>query len=246
MISALLFDFGGTLDGPAHWLDRFLAQYRAAGMRLSRAGLDPAFDHATRTAYRAGATIRRFSLRDLVRFLVGQQTEHLLREGPSPIRTHLAAIGSRGRHQLVEQVSETFVAETMRGLERSRQLLDRLRPHFQLAVVSNFYGNLGKILAEARVAKLVDAAIDSTCVGIFKPEPGIFEAALSALGAKADASAMIGDSLDKDCAPARRLGLTTVWYHPPGANGVPPGRDAQVHANYTISSLDEIAEIAWR
>jgi hypothetical protein len=40
-ITALLFDFGGTLDGPAHWLDRFLASYRNAGIDISRADLDP-------------------------------------------------------------------------------------------------------------------------------------------------------------------------------------------------------------
>lgn len=246
MISALLFDFGGTLDGPAHWLDRFLGQYRAAGLRLSRAWLDPAFQHATRMAYSAGGPIRRFSLRDLARFLVGQQSDYLLREGPPPIRQRFAALGARGRHRMVEQITEAFAEETLGGLERSRRVLERLRPHFQIAVVSNFYGNLDRILAEARMAKLVDSAIDSTCVGVFKPEPGIFEAALAALGVKADASAMVGDSLDKDCAPARRLGLTTVWYHPPGANGVPPGGEARVHADYTISSLEEIAEIAWR
>lgn len=246
MIAALLFDFGGTLDGPAHWLDRFLGQYRAAGLRLSRAGLDPAFQHATRIAYRAGRPIRHFLLRDLVRFLVGQQSDYLLHEGSPPIRQRFAALDSGGRHRLVEQITEAFAAETFGGLERSRRVLERLRPHFQIAVVSNFYGNLDRILAEARMATLVDAAIDSTCVGVFKPEPGIFEAALAALGVKADASAMIGDSLDKDCAPARRLGLTTVWYHPPGANGVPPGRAARGHADFMISSLEEIAEIAWR
>jgi HAD superfamily hydrolase (TIGR01509 family) len=246
MISALLFDFGGTLDGPAHWLDRFLAQYRAAGLALSREGLDPAFDYATRVAYRAGGPIRRFSLRDLVRFLVGQQSEHLLREGPPPIRASIAAMDPRGRHRLVEQITESFAAETLRGLEHSRAVLERLRPHFQIAIVSNFYGNLDRILAEARFGELVDAAIDSSRVGIFKPAPGIFEAALGALGVKADASAMIGDSLDKDCAPARRLGLTTVWYHPPGSDGVRPPHQEQAPADYMIASLEEIAEIAWR
>ena len=48
MISALFFDFGGTLDGPLHWLDRFLVQYRAAGANLSREQLDRAFEHATK------------------------------------------------------------------------------------------------------------------------------------------------------------------------------------------------------
>jgi hypothetical protein len=40
---AILFDFGGTLDGPSHWHDRFLARYRASGLGLSRDELDSAY-----------------------------------------------------------------------------------------------------------------------------------------------------------------------------------------------------------
>jgi FMN phosphatase YigB (HAD superfamily) len=245
MISALLFDFGGTLDGPAHWLDRFLAQYRAAGIGISREGLDSAFDHATRTAYRAAGVVRRFALKDLVRFLVGQQMEFLVRSGPDAIRARLAAADARERHQMVERITEAFVAETASGLEHSRRVLERLGPRFRIAVVSNFYGNLDRIIDEARMSKLVDAAIDSSRVGIFKPDPGIFEAALAALSVKADASAMIGDSLEKDCAPARRLGLTTVWYRPAGSNGSELHRGDRSCADYTIGTLEELAEIQW-
>jgi putative hydrolase of the HAD superfamily len=245
MISALLFDFGGTLDGPAHWLDRFLAQYRAAGIEISREGLDPAFDHATRAAYRAAGVIRRFALKDLVRFLVGQQMEFLARTGPDAIRARLTATDAHGRHELVERVTAGFVAETARGLERSRRVLEQLGPRFRIAIVSNFYGNLDRIIDEARMSKLVDAAVDSSRVGIFKPEPGIFEAALAALAVKADASAMIGDSLDKDCAPARRLGLTTVWYRPLTSQGPGRHRGDQSPADYTIGALEELADIQW-
>ena len=70
-IVALLFDFGGTLDGRSHWLDRFLAQYKAASVEMTRAELDPAFDYATKTGYRATRVITRFGLKDLVRFRGG-------------------------------------------------------------------------------------------------------------------------------------------------------------------------------
>src|SRR5207253_8190587 len=49
---AILFDYGGTLDGPAsHWLPRFLQLYRDAGVALTFERFRGAFDHATRCGY---------------------------------------------------------------------------------------------------------------------------------------------------------------------------------------------------
>src|SRR4051812_20588429 len=49
---AILFDYGGTLDGPAsHWLPRFLQLYRRAGVELRFERFRAAFDHATRCGY---------------------------------------------------------------------------------------------------------------------------------------------------------------------------------------------------
>src|SRR5271163_3663629 len=114
-ITALLFDFGGTLDGPAHWLDRFLVSYRAAGIEISRAELDPAFDDATRIGYGATRVVSRFGLTDLVRFLVGHQFEYLRKSGPDVLRKVLDDSGAGGRHRYVEAVTRAFVHDTSAG-----------------------------------------------------------------------------------------------------------------------------------
>jgi FMN phosphatase YigB (HAD superfamily) len=243
MITALLFDFGGTLDGPKHWLDRFLVHYRAAGIDIERSELDPAFEHATRIGYKAGRVVQRFGLVDLVRFLAGNQVEFLARSGPQPIRERMAADGPQGRHRAVEQITAGFVEETRAGLAQSRTVLAGLRPRFRLGIVSNFYANLDRVIAEARLANLVDATVDSNRVGVFKPEPGIFEAALRAIGAAARDAAMVGDSLDKDCRPARALGLTTVWFNAGGARiAESAGKQA---ADFTIADLEELKALEW-
>src|SRR5579863_8738751 len=141
-ITTLLFDFGGTLDGPAHWLDRFLAGYRAAGIEISRAELDPAFEHATRIGYGATRVVARFGLTDLVRFLVGHQFEYLRKSGPDPLRARLDEAGAAGRHRYVEAVTNSFVRETSNGLAHSREVVGALKGRFKLGIVSNFYGNL--------------------------------------------------------------------------------------------------------
>jgi len=242
-INALLFDFGGTLDGPAHWLDRFLATYRAAGVEISRAELDPAFDHATRIGYGATKVITRFGLTDLVRFLVGHQFEHLRQSGPPKVRALLDDRGAKGRHRIVESITTSFVRDTSAGMEHSRGVLATLEGRFRMGVVSNFYGNLDRILADARLERFFDAVADSSRVGIFKPEPGIFEAALKKMRCAPESVAMIGDSLNKDCAPAKKLGLRTVWLRADSSRPVPDGAGAL--ADITIGSIDEVARIQW-
>jgi putative hydrolase of the HAD superfamily len=238
--TALLFDFGGTLDGPTHWLDRFLASYRGAGVEISRAELDPAFDHATRIGYGATRVVARFGLTDLVRFLVGHQFEYLRKSGPDALRRILDDSGAAGRHRFVEHVTNSFVRETSAGLAHSRDVVGPLKGRFKLGIVSNFYGNLDRILVEAKLDRFFAAVADSSRVGIFKPEPGIFEDALRKLRCAPESAAMIGDSLAKDCAPARKLGMRTVWLRTNPHSG---GDVAD--ADFTIQSIDEVAQIQW-
>jgi HAD superfamily hydrolase (TIGR01549 family) len=242
-ISAILFDFGGTLDGPVHWLDRFLAHYRAAGIEISRAGLDPAFDAATRIGYGATNILSRFGLTDLVRFLIGHQVENLLKSGPPNIRTILEEGGAKGRHRIVEAITTSFVSQTMAGLEHSREVMAALNSRFKLGVVSNFYGNLDRVLADARLERYFAAVVDSSRLGIFKPEPGIYEDALKKIRTGPAETAMVGDSLSKDCAPAKAIGIRTVWLRADSNHTLAESADSI--ADVTIESLDEVARLQW-
>lgn len=244
MTAVLLFDFGGTLDGPLHWLDRFLAQYRAAGVEVGRDELDHAFDHATRAGYRTTKVIQRFGLAELVRFHAGNQVEFLAHQGPEPIRTRLTSMDSKGRHRLVAQITAGFVRTTREGMQASRAVLATLKRRFRIGVVSNFYGNLDRILQEAEMTKMIESITDSSRIGIFKPDLAIYRAALRSLGVAADAAAMIGDSLSKDCAPAHQLGMKTVWYR--SSVSTHPNTEAKPgEIDFTVSSLDELAGLPW-
>jgi putative hydrolase of the HAD superfamily len=255
--TAILFDFGGTLDCPSHWLDRFLKHYNAAGFDLTRAELDPAFDFATKAGYTAGKAMERFKLGDLVRFLVGNQFEYLRAEGPDRLCEALSAMDSRERFRNVERVRASFLDETASGLAHGKEILARLKPDFRLGVISNWYGNLGAIIAEAGMSRLLDAIIDSARVRAFKPDPAIFHAALKALRARPEETAMVGDSMNKDIAPAHRLGMRTIFLrslgheHEPAAspaqssNGTGNGTGSNNAPDYSIDSLDEILTLRW-
>jgi putative hydrolase of the HAD superfamily len=243
---AILFDFGGTLDYPLHWLDRFLGHYRAAGLWLERAELDPAYDYATQEGYRASETVRGWGLRRLVGFLVGLQLEYLADLSAEAVRKQVGALAKGGRQRLTTQISEAFVTESEEGLCQSKKILLALADRFRLGVVSNFYGNLDRVLEEAGLLDLMGAVVDSSRVGIFKPDPRIFRRALDALGIRAPvepgSAAMVGDSLAKDLAPARQLGLTTIWLFPRARGGNP---DSGGLADHTIGVLAELGELSW-
>lgn len=242
----MLFDFGGTLDHPHHWLDRFVRHYHAAGVRVTRAELDAAYSHATRIGYQAGEEVHRHNLSELVRYLVTHQFDHLHRHGPDSVREHLANLGE-GRHELAHRIASSFAEESAAGLARSRGLLKELSHDFKLGVVSNFYGNLQVVLFEAGIRELIQVAIDSKHMRVFKPDERIFVAALKALDLPHNQVAMVGDSLHKDCAPARKLGMRSIWLrgHYAGLGEHPQAHEAAGLVDHAIDTLDELKEIKW-
>ena len=250
---AILFDFGGTLDCPSHWLDRFLKHYHAAGLELTREELDAAFDFANKAGYAAGKAVERFRLGELVRFLVGNQFEYLRGEGPELVRESLSRMDSRERFRNVERIRESFLKETADGLTRSKAIISKLKSQFRLGVISNWYGNLEAIIAEAGMSRLFDAIVDSTRVHAFKPDEGIYRTGLRLLGAEAPQTAMVGDSMNKDMAPAHRIGMKTVFIrslgheHEPAASAAQSsnGSGTKFAPDYVIDSLNEILDLAW-
>jgi HAD superfamily hydrolase (TIGR01549 family) len=238
---ALLFDFGGTLDCPRHWLDRFVGHYRAAGLRLSRSELDPAFTAATLAGYRAGRPIWNYNLHELIAFLVDQQLRFLREQKVNSGSFSEVPNSPALRAEMEHRIHAAFVEESAIGLARSRALIAPLAQEFAIGVVSNFYGNLERVLSDAGFGGIITAIADSGRLGIYKPDTGIYKAALTMLGVEARATVMVGDSPDKDCAPARGLGMRTVWLR--HANAI---SSAPAIADFTIDTLAELKELLCR
>ena len=194
-LRAILFDYGGTLDGAgSHWLDRFARLYEGAGLVLPFDRLRDAFDHATHCAY-TEPHVAELGLQALIEFHGARQLERL------------------GVHdsELAGQVVAAFVRISRAGLEASRGVLSRLRHRVALGVISNFYGNVARILDEAGVAPLLTTIVDSNRVGLSKPDPAIFALAVRRVGCAPAEALYVGDSFEKDIIGARRAGLRTAW-----------------------------------
>src|SRR5579863_8784834 len=130
---SMLFDFGGTLDFPRHWLDRFLTHYRAAGVNLTRQQLDLGFDHATRVAYRTTQTLAGYGLVELVDYLVRLQIGFLGSHGPEELRENLGAVaGGRRLDEVAGWITQSFVAESREGFAVSRAVLAPLSGRYRM------------------------------------------------------------------------------------------------------------------
>ena len=101
------------------------------------------------------------------------------------------------------------VAQNFELYEDARPVLDDLRAHgLKLGLVSNGIRDLHEFVRHHALD--VDAVVDSRTHGYVKPHPTIFRAALERLGVDADATAMIGDSLEEDVEGARALGMRAI------------------------------------
>jgi putative hydrolase of the HAD superfamily len=102
-------------------------------------------------------------------------------------------------------------------------VLARLRARgARLAVVSNWDVSLHDVLERTQLRPLVDAVVISAELGVAKPDPAIFNAALERLGAVAGDALHVGDSIEADVEGARAAGIEAVLVARDGG-GVPAG-----------------------
>ena len=86
-------------------------------------------------------------------------------------------------------------------------------------VISNSNGSVRQALERAGLAPLLDFVIDSTVVGIAKPDPRVFALGLEAAGVEAHEAVYVGDSYFVDVVGARGAGLGAVLFDPGGVWG---------------------------
>ncbi|WP_324672076.1 HAD family hydrolase [Hymenobacter sp. GOD-10R] len=97
-------------------------------------------------------------------------------------------------------------------------LLEALKPHYRIGIVTNNRTTEQEDkLDYLGMTHLVDALITSEDVGVLKPDPRIFAAALQRLNAEAAATVMVGDNWTADVLGALAVGIRPVWLNRFGA-----------------------------
>lgn len=194
MNTAVLFDFGGTLDADGvTWKERFHRLFETEGIVAEPRHFDPVF-YAADDAL-VGTVPETFSLEDTV-CRVADDVARALR--PDDV-----ALGSR--------IAARFLADARACFVSNAPILERLARRHRLGIVSNFYGNLATVCDNAQVRRYFGVIVDSARVGLSKPDPRIFMTAVQALGIEPGRTVMVGDSLARDMAGARAAGMAHIW-----------------------------------
>jgi putative hydrolase of the HAD superfamily len=226
MISALLFDFGGTLDADGlHWLDRFYAIYSDIGLpEIPKKLIKEAFYWADEQA-ELDPGMRSAGLRTMMERHVHWQFQKLGMEN----RT------------LEARAAAAFYKPADRILRRNRQVLEKLhQAGLKLGIISNFYGNIDALCQEFSLKPYMNVILDSAVVGLKKPDPKLFALALEKLKCPADEIAFVGDSFERDMLPAKSLGMQTFWLIGGDKDLIPPDPSK---VDRVIKSLEDLPHV---
>jgi putative hydrolase of the HAD superfamily len=209
MIDAVLFDWGDTLLYFAYDEALLEAGWEAGLAALGRDRL-PGHD----------AAAARFRERYFPLLFQPGALEEI--EYPAMVRECLAGLGVEMSDEELERFLEAEHAawEPARRLGRTTHaLLDVLRERgLKTGLVSNAFDPpvlLHHDLERMGVASRLDAAVFSSEVGMRKPHPSIFEAALEALDVAPGRAVFVGDRRYDDIHGSKELGMTAVqalWF----------------------------------
>ena len=232
MTRGYIFDYGGTLDtGGQHWGQTIWHAYERHQVPVSEVQFREAYVH----------TERMLGKNPIIRpdFTFRQTLEAKLRLQMECFRGMWSEeCGVRYAEVLADDLYERTVDQT----SKSRKVLQTLKDQgLPMVLVSNFYGNMPVVLREFGFDGLFLKVIESAVVGIRKPDPRIFLLGVETLGMKPEEVTVVGDSLDKDIAPALEAGCQAVWLQ--GEGWTPASHNGDSPHCETIDSLDELLEM---
>jgi HAD superfamily hydrolase (TIGR01509 family) len=114
--------------------------------------------------------------------------------------------------RLLEQVFAMHEAGTVP--DTRAEVLHRLHETHRLGIVSNIWSKSDLYLREferAEIRELFDVIIFSSDHGHIKPSPYLFAKAMEAFAVERSKVVFVGDSLKRDIAGAKAVGLSAVW-----------------------------------
>lgn len=226
-VKGLLFDYGGTLDtNGRHWAAVFFEQYQRHGIVVEKADFYNAYVYAERKMATQLIIKSSFNFKDVLFAKINAQFEYLKKE------TFIDTVGL----QIVDACN-TIVLDCLKNVQ---PLLTCLAIQYKMVMVSNFYGNLVHVLKDYNMLHYFETIIESSDVGVRKPNPEIYTLGIRSLGLPADACLVIGDSYTKDMEPGKVNGCKTLWLNGEGWEDEPLiSTDA---ADYMVTDIQQLKE----
>lgn len=222
MIKGILIDFGGTIDSDGiHWFNAFSDAY-ASVADVPVQLLWDAYVHTERTLGSNPIITPDFTFRQTLRVKLFLQAEYLLSKGITITDVVQDTILDSCYDKVVTHISTV-----------SRPVLETLHTKYPMVLVTNFYGNMHTVLDEFGLSHLFKDIVESSVVGVRKPDSAIFRLGVDRLSLEPQETVMIGDSPDKDIIPSASIGCRTIWLRNKKRSG------ADCTPDHTVSSLTD-------
>ncbi|MBQ4797562.1 pyrimidine 5'-nucleotidase [Pseudoalteromonas sp. MMG006] len=142
-----------------------------------------------------------------------------------------------------KELNDAFLdsmAQICEPLPGAIELLNKLKPHAKLGIITNGFARLQTVRLEHTGLKdMFEWLVISELVGIAKPNKAIFEHTFELMG-NPDKSQilMVGDTASSDVLGGNNAGIDTCWLQHPGEQ-LPEG----ITPTYTITTLDQLQSI---
>ena len=199
-IKGIIFDYGGTIDtNGIHWGEVIEAEYHKAGTGISKELFREAYVYAERALAKSPIISPEDTFHTLLEKKTALQAEYLAQ--------HNAPITAQQR----EAITEGCYKKVLDTLTTTRAIVEKLASEYPMVLVTNFYGNMPVVLQEFSLNNTFQEIVESSVVGLRKPDPALFALGVKALGLQPQEIVVVGDSYRKDIHPARTLGCKAVW-----------------------------------
>ena len=152
-----------------------------------------------------------------------------------------------------------------------KDVLEELKKRYNLGIIANQPPMALDELRKYDLERFFNHITISDVIGYHKPDPRIFNHALTATGADPENSIMVGDRIDNDVRPAKALGMKAIWidmdfmdmdYHPVDeyerlyiesyhrVTGIDQSYKGTIHESdsviHKLEDLPQSIELAWK
>lgn len=212
-IKGVIFDYGGTIDtNSRHWAEVLWSKYVEINVPTDKESFREAYVYGERAMAKHPYVKPEHNFYDVLDIKTRLQMDYLSESGKmSQPKEEL--------YQYAKQVTELCYQYVLDVLAVTRPVVEELAKKYKLVLVSNFYGNINTILEDFKLINYFDDIIESSVVGVRKPDPAIYQLGVDAIGLNAENVLVVGDSFSKDVVPAKKVGCQVAWLKGEGWGG---------------------------
>lgn len=138
--------------------------------------------------------------------------------------------------------NEPYAKELEFPYDNAKSVLEKLHKVYNVGIIANQSAGTVKRLSEYKLIEYIDSVLSSTEEGLSKPDISFYERALKSNNCIAEEAVMIGDRLDNDIFPAKKIGMKTIWIKQ-GFGGMQIPKSKDYEPDYTIQNLEELLDI---